>query len=132
MQKIKSTKFEGVLNLLKSALIGIVATLIGTVIFAVVLKFANLSSNLIAYINNIIKLFAIFIMITYVKRQTGNNLLLRAIVVGILYAILSFIIFSVLNGKFVLNSSVIFDTLFAVVVSIIVAIIINVLTNRNS
>ena len=132
MQKVKSIKFEGILNLLKSALIGIVITLLGTVIFAVVLKFVNLSSNLIAYINNIIKLLAIFIVVICLKKQSNEKLLLRAIIAGVVYSIFSFVIFSILNGGFVFNSSVIYDFLFLIIVSTVVTVIINILSNRNS
>ena len=59
MQKIKSMNWSGLLNIIKCCLIGIVTTLLGTVIFAFVLKFLSLSSKFIAYINDIIKVFSI-------------------------------------------------------------------------
>lgn len=132
MQKNKSLKLGGVFNLIKCALIGIVASLIGTVIFAVVLKFANLSSAFISHINNLIKVFSIFIMITCVKKQSGEKLLLRAIVAGIIYSLLSFVIFSVLNGGFNFDITLLYDLLFSLIVSVIVTIIINLLTRKNS
>ena len=131
MQKIKSMNFGGLLNLIKCCLIGIVATLLGTVIFAVVLKFANLSSKSIAYVNNIIKGFSIFIMIMCVKQKNGDKLLLKSIVAGIIYSLLAYMIFSILNGSFVFDLSFLYDLLFSILVSMISSVIINVISRRN-
>ncbi len=131
MQKLKSIKLSGLLGIIKCCLIGIIATLIGTVIFAFVLKFANLSSTIISYINDVIKLFSIFIMITCIKRSGGDRLFLKAIFAGLIYALLSFVIFSILNGGFVFDLSLIYDLLFAIIVSAIVSVIINILNRKN-
>lgn len=129
MQKIKFN-FSGFISLLKCVLIGIVSTLIGIVIFSVVLKFADLSSTIISYINDVIKIFSIFIMIMCVKRSNGEKLLLKSLFAGVLYAILTFIIFSLLNGSFILNLSFVYDLLFAVITSAIVSVIINILNRK--
>lgn len=131
MQKIKFN-FSGFISILKCVLIGIVSTLIGIVIFSVVLKFADLSSKIISYINDIIKIFSIFIMIMCVKRSNGEKLLLKSLFAGVLYAVLTFVIFSVLNGGFMFNLSFIYDLLFAVIASAIVSVIINILNRKNA
>ena len=131
MQKIKSINFSGVLALIKCALIGIVCTLLGTMIFAFVLKFANLSNTFISYVNDLIKLFSIFIMVMCLKRKSEEKLLVRSIVAGIIYAILSFILFSILNASFVFDMTVIYNLLFAIIVSMICSVIINILSRKN-
>lgn len=131
MQKIKSINLSGILTLIKCALIGIVCNLLGTVIFAFVLKFANLSSTFISYINDIIKVFSIFIMVMCIKRTSGERLLFKALISGVIYAILSYIVFSILNGRFVFNLLLLYDLLFALIVSAIVSVIINILNKRN-
>ena len=127
MQKIKSLKLSGVLNLFKCALIGIVSTLIGTLILAVVLKFSNLTLNIISYINNIIKIFSVFIIVMCVKRNNSDKLLIKALFSGAIYAFLSFIVFSILNGSFVWNMSCLYDLLFSIIASAIASVIINIL-----
>ena len=131
MQKIKSIKMGGLLSTIKCSLIGIVATLIGTVIFAVILKFASLSSSFISHINNIIKIFSIFIMVMCVKRNSADNLLVKSLFAGLFYALFSFIIFSILNGSFVWNMSFLYDLLFAIIASAIVSVIINILKHKS-
>jgi len=131
MQNIKSMKFGWILKIIKCALIGIIATLIGTVIFAAVLKFANLSSKIIPHINNIIKVFSIFIMLMCVRREGNEKLLIKSVLAGMFYAIFSFIIFSILNGRFDFNLSVLYDLLFALIVSVVSTIIMNLLSHKN-
>ncbi len=131
MQKVKFN-FSGLLSIIKCVLIGIISTLIGIVIFSVVLKFADLSGTIISYVNDIIKAFSIFIMVMCIKRKDGDKLMLKAIFAGVIYAILSFVIFSILNGSFVFDLSFVYDLIFAVIVSAIVSVIINILKQRNS
>ena len=131
MQKIKSINFGGVLTLIKCALIGIVYSLLGTVIFAFVLKFANLSSTFISYINDLIKVFSIFIMVMCLKRVSGEKLLFKSLIAGVIYAVLSFILFSILNGKFAFDLTIIYNLLFALIVSAICSVIINIISRKN-
>ena len=129
MQKLKSLNF-GITGIIKSVLIGIVSTLVGIVIFAIVLKFANIPSNAVNYVNDVIKALSIFIMVLILKRKNTGGLLIKSVVAGLLYAVLSFIIFSILNGGMVFDMSVLFDLLFAVAVSVIVSIILNLFGKR--
>ena len=129
MQKTK-INLSGLLSIIKCVLIGIISTLIGIVIFSIVLKFADLSSTIISYVNDVIKTFAIFIMVMCIKRKNGDKLLIKALLAGILYAILSFAIFSILNGQFVFNLTFVYDLLFSVIVSAIVSVILNILNSR--
>lgn len=131
MQKLKSFNWSWLLSILKCCLIGIVATLIGTVIFAFSLKFANLSLTAISYINDLIKAFSIFIMVMCIKRANGDKLLFKALLGGAIYAVLSYIVFSILNGGFVFNLSFLYDLLFSIIVAAIVSVIINILNRRN-
>lgn len=130
MQKTK-LNFSGLLSIIKCVLIGIITTLLGIVIFSIILKFADLSSMIISYVNDVIKGFSIFIMVMCLKRKAEGHLLVRALIAGVMYALLSFVVFSILNGGFVFNMSFVYDLLFAIIVSAIVSVIINIL-NRKS
>ena len=130
MQKFKSINWSVLISLIKCCLVGIVSTLIGVVVFAVVLKFANVPSIAISYINDIIKVVSIFIMVICIKKRDNNNLLLKSIVSGVIYAFLTFIIFSILNGGFVLNLSFVYDLLFVVITSAIAAIMLNLISKK--
>lgn len=130
MQKLKSVNFDSFINILKSCLLGIVATLLGIVVLAFVLKFVDLSSSTINYINNIIKGLAIFVTMLSIKKHNSNKLMLKAVVAGILYSIISFVVFSILNGEFSLNLSFFYDLLFAIIVAVAITVILNLLKKK--
>lgn len=131
MQKIKSMNKSNFTAILKACLIGIIVTLIGVVILAVILKFTDLSSNAIGYINDIIKALSIFLMVMFIKKWTDGNLLVKSIIGGLLYAVLSFLIFSILNGGFSFNMSIVYDLLFSLISAMIVAVIFNIIGRKN-
>ncbi|HJD05962.1 MAG TPA: TIGR04086 family membrane protein [Candidatus Onthoplasma faecipullorum] len=130
MQKLKSINWSGFLSILKCCLIGIVVTLIGIVFFAIVLKFADLNSTVITAVNNIIKALAIFFMVFFLKKSGNGKLIVKALVAGLIYAVLSFLIFSIMNGGFVFNLSILYDLLFALIVSVIAAVILNLTSKK--
>lgn len=132
MQKLKSIKLTGATTILKCALIGIVSTLIGTLIFAFVLKFANLSSKFIGYINNIIKVFSMFLMIMCLKHKDSTKLMFKSIFAGAFYFVLCFIIFSILNGDFSVGTSFLYDLLFSIITSVVSSVIVNLLGHKTT
>ena len=131
MQKIKSLNWSGFLSIIKCCMIGILTTLIGLIIFAVILKFVDLSTNIIGYVNDAIKAVSIFVMLFCIKKTNGDKLILKSIFAGLLYAVLSLIVFAILNKGFSFNLTILYDILFALIVSVIVAIIINLLYKKN-
>lgn len=132
MEKIRSFNLNKILSYLKSALIGIVATLIMFIIFAVVLKFVDLPSGVVVYINDIIKALSVFLMMFFMKKFNDGKLIIKGAICGLIYGVLTYIIFSIINGEFVFDMSIVFDLLFAVVVGIISAIILNLLSRKNA
>lgn len=129
MQKIKLNL--NFMVILKYVLIGIITTLVGIVIFAILLKFVDVPSSAINYVNNIIKSVSIFIIVLLIRKNNGQNLLVKSIFSGCLYAVLSFIIFSILNGAFNFDLSVLYDIVFALIVSVIAAVMLNLTRKRS-
>ncbi len=124
MNKIKSIS-SSILPILKSVLIGLVVTLVGVVAFAVVLKFADVGSSVVAYVNDVIKAIAIFFTVFVLKKKGVNQLLVKSIIAAVLYAVLSFVIFSILNGGFKFNITFLYDLLFAIIVAVIASVVLN-------
>ena len=101
------------------------------VIFAIVLKFVDVPLNIISYVNNGIKILSIFVMILFVKKFTNGNLFVASIVSGLIFAGLSYVIFSSLNDGFVFNITIAYDVVFAVLVSVVVCVIVNILKRKS-
>ena len=128
---MKKNKLKNTFSIIKASLIGVVVNLLAVLIFAIVLKFANLPLNIISYINNGIKILSIFIMVVFLKKFSTGNLFISSLLSGVLYALLSFFIFSILNGGIILDMTTLYDVVFAVIASIATSIIVNVLKRKN-
>lgn len=130
MKKLKSLKLSTVATLLKACLFGLLITLVGIIILAVILKFADLSSVVVNCINDAIKVLSLFAVVLIIKKVDGQNLLLKSVFAGLIYAVLAFVVFSTLSGSFVFNMSVVYDLLFAVVSAVVVAVVVNLTSKK--
>ena len=130
MEKKISLKNSNLLIYTKAIFLGIIVSLIGLLAFALVMKFVILSDNFISAVNQGIKAVSLFIAIKYVSKFYTDKLIVRSLVIGLLYAIFAYLIFSILNGSFVFNMGTLTDILFAVITAFICGIIIKLLFNR--
>lgn len=130
MEKKISLKNSNVIIYTRAIFLGIIVSLIGLLAFALVMKFVILSDNFISAVNQGIKAVSLFIAIKYVSKFYTNKLIVRSLVIGLLYAIFAYLIFSILNGSFAFNMGTLTDILFAVITAFICGIIIKLLFNR--
>ena len=100
------------LSLLKGVITAIFATLIGVLIFALIIKLTGLSTNLIRPINQVIKGVSIFIGVLIGLKGRKAKGLLKGLLIGLVYATTSFVLFSLLNRGFAFNKTVLIDVLF--------------------
>lgn len=130
MEKKISLKNSNVLIYTRAIFLGIIVSLIGLLAFALVMKFVILSDNFISAVNQGIKAVSLFIAIKYLSKFYTDKLIVRSLVIGLLYAIFAYLIFSILNGSFAFNMGTLTDILFAVITAFICGIIIKLLFNR--
>ena len=128
---MKKIKLKNLFTIIKGALIGVVVNLVAVLIFALVLKFVNLPLNIISYVNNAIKVLSIFVMILFVKKSSSGNLFVSGLLSGVLFEVLSFAIFSILNRGVSFDATTVYDLIFAVVVAVVASVVINVLKRKN-
>ena len=132
MNDVKVKKGGAVVEILKSCLIGLVVTLIGTVLLAIVLKFADIPGKAVRYINDVIKALSLFMSVHILKKSSTEKLLIRALIAGAVYGVLAFVVFSILNGGFTFDASILFDLLFAVAVAVIIAVIFKLTSKKTA
>ena len=130
MEKKISLKNSNLLIYTKAIFLGIIVSLIGLLAFALVMKFVILSDNFISAVNQGIKAVSLFVAIKYISKFYTDKLIVRSLVIGLLYAIFAYLIFSILNGSFAFNMGTLTDILFAVITAFICGIIIKLLFNR--
>lgn len=115
-----------VINLLKSAFVGVLVSVILVLVFAFVLKFVDLKDAVISVIDEIIKIVSIFMAVIYLIKRSPYKILYKSALVGAVYIILTFIVFSALRGHYSFGVSTIVDILLGTLTGAIIAIILNV------
>ncbi len=128
-EKLKNINFASIASILKSSLVGVIVSILLVLVFAFVLKFVDFNSNTIAIVDQIIKIISIFIAVAVLNKSV-DNLLLKGIVAGAIYAIITFMVFSVLNGGFNLGIGLISDIAFSALVGGVGAIVINIIKKK--
>lgn len=111
-----------VIEVLLTALIGVLVSLALVLISAFIIITFNLSSDLMDIFTTIIKIFSIFIAgIIGLKRP--NNGYIRGGLFGVVYTIFAYIVFSLLNGGFAFGITLLNDIAIGLVAGIITGIV---------
>ena len=113
MAKVDNIKKGG---LIKGSVASVLVTLFLILIFAVVLKFFELNSAVIMPVNQVIKVISILIGVKVMLKNCGKNGLIRGMAVGLIYTLLSYLVFALLSKSFIFDFSVIFDVLFGTII----------------
>jgi putative membrane protein (TIGR04086 family) len=110
-------------RLFKGLLWAIVLTLVLVLAFAFIIRQSNLDDALIKPIVQGIKVLCILIGVGIaIKNTTGHGWLWGGIM-GVLYTVFAFCIFSAIDGSFVVDLSALNDLVFAIIIGIISAML---------
>lgn len=117
MLKIK-TKINSpvVSNVVKGSLIAVSVSLFLILIFAFLIKIFNIPDYLIKPINQVIKIISVFIGVLFALKKLPQKGLVSGMLIGVIYTILAFLIFSFLSGKFTFSFTILIDVLCALVI----------------
>lgn len=115
-----------VLDLLKSAFVGVIASILLVLLFAFVLKFIDLNDGIISFINEVIKVVSIMIAVLSLIKKSPYKILLKSVLVGVVYRVFAFILFSALRGSYSFGASILIDIALAGLTGAIFAVILNV------
>ena len=123
MAKLKVKTSSPVLsNIFKGSLISVSITLVSILVFALIIKFANVPDNVIAPVNQAIKIVSIFFGCFLSLKHYQQKGLATGAMIGLIYTLLAFLIFSLLGNTFNLNLSLFVDALFSIIVGAICGI----------
>ncbi|MBQ3502622.1 MAG: TIGR04086 family membrane protein [Clostridia bacterium] len=128
-EKLKNINLATITSILKASLIGVVISILLVLVFAFILKFVDLNSNVIAIVDQIIKILSIAVVVISLNRAEGN-LLIKGIVAGAVYSVITFIVFSILNGGVNFGIGILTDILFSALVGGASAILINIIKKK--
>lgn len=97
-------------SVVKAIFLTVIISLIGVLIFAFVVKFADVSDIAIKIVNQFIKVVAVFCGCYF--SLSGNKGLIKGVVAGLISCALLYLIFSLLSGTELLNLKTLIDLLF--------------------
>lgn len=123
MENIKEQKSSFILSVLKGVLVALSSCLILILIFAFILRFVTISDALIKPINQIIKCVSVLVGTFTALKHRKEQGLITGLFVGILFVLLSFVVFSLLDGNFEFSRTLINDFFFGGVIGAISGII---------
>ena len=126
----KKISLGSLVNIVKASLIGVITSILLVLIFAFVLKFVNLNTSTISLVDQIIKVISVFVAMIMLNKGDGEKLLVKGLLVGMVYAIITFIVFSALNGGFSLTPAIFTDIAFSALIGGVCAIIINIFKRK--
>ena len=112
-----------ILSVIKGSLIALCFTLVGILIFAFILKFTNIPESMILPVNQVIKGVSVFFGVFIGLKKSKEMGLVSGLLIGLIYTIVAFLVFSALNGSFLLDKRLLNDTLFGGVMGAICGII---------
>lgn len=125
--KGKTLEIKGKSGFLKNTFIGtliaLCVSLVLVLIFAFMLKFTNIPDSAIRPVNQIIKAVSVFLGVFIGLKKSKELGLVSGLLIGFIYTILAFLVFSVLNGSFIVDITLLTDIVFGAVIGAICGII---------
>lgn len=107
----------------KGSLCALCISLVLILAFAFLLKFTNIPESAITPINQVIKGVSIFFGVFIGLRKIKELGLFSGLLIGFIYIMLAFVIFSILNGGFSFDLTLLTDIIFGAVIGGICGII---------
>jgi putative membrane protein (TIGR04086 family) len=129
MRKSRTAKSANSGDLLRNILLGVLPAIIMTVaailIFALLMKLFNMADDVIAPVNQMIKILGTIIAAFIASRKASERKWLNGALAGCIYTLVGFLVFSLLGGSFVFSVSLLTDIIMGFVVGLIVSIIVS-------
>ena len=132
MEKTAKLKNNNILMaILKGSLIAVVVSLVGILFFAFIIKMFGITDQFLKPVNQIIKGISILLGVFGGLKAYKEKGLVLGLVIGLVYTLLAFLVFSTLNGNFKFDKSLLTDVLFGGIMGAISGIIAVNLKGKN-
>ncbi len=105
----------------RSTIISVICMLIAVLIFALVVHFACLSSNVIKTVNQFLKLLSIFLGCFSAIEENGG--LIKGLLTGLMFCVVVTLIFSLVSGESFFGKESIIEIIFCGLIGLISGII---------
>ena len=116
--KEKTLGVVTLLKIMKGMFVSLIITFASIILFAFIIKWANLSDSIITPVNLVIKGVSILFGVLVVNKNSGKKLI-NGLVFSVLYSLVTFLVFSCLAGTLVIGFGLAVDFIFNCVVGAI-------------
>lgn len=123
MENIKKFENKTFIKIIKGVGISLIVTVISLIIFSVLLVYTNISENTINSVIMMITAISILLGSSIQNSKIKKNGLINGGVIGGMYILILYLISSILNWKFSLNSQSLIMILIAIIFGILGGII---------
>ena len=104
-------------------MIALCISLVLVLVFAFLLKFTNIPDSAISPVNHVIKGVSIFLGVFIGLKKCKELGLVSGLLIGFIYTLLAFLVFSILSGSFTFNITLLTDIVFGAIIGAICGII---------
>ena len=117
-------KKNSILKLLNGTTIAVCLTLILILLFALLIRFTGINDRVIFPVNQVIKIVSIFIGALIAMKGVKEKGLLKGIIIGFAYYVISYLTFSILQGSFAVNLSNLYDLVLTTIMGGLIGLIV--------
>lgn len=110
-------------SVIKGSLISLAVSLVGILIFAFFIKYVAVPTSAIKPINQVIKGLSLFLGVFIALKKSDKMGLVTGLLIGLVYTILAFVVFSILDGNFEFSKTLVNDLLFGGIIGAICGVI---------
>lgn len=111
------------LNILKGSLVALSVSLVGILIFAFFIKYVAVPTEAIKPVNQVIKGISLLVGTFVALRKVNQMGLINGLLIGLCYTVIAFLVFSILDGNFEFNKTLVNDLLFGGIIGGICGVI---------
>lgn len=124
MEKVATNQGGGkaITEVIKAIIIAVIISLLAILLMAFLIKIFNIPTAYISIINQVIKGVSILVA-CLISFKTRSNGWLKGIITGILYILIAYVIFSLLDGNFKMGLSLLNDSALGAVSGMVSGII---------
>ncbi len=121
---IVDRKKNNIVKLLNGTIVAVCLTLILILLFAVLIRFTGINDKVIFPVNQIIKIVSLFVGTFIALKGLKEKGLLKGIIIGFAYYVISYLTFSILQGSFALNIANFYDLILTTVMGGLIGLIV--------
>lgn len=108
-------------SFIKGVFTAVISALVGVLVFALIIKMANLSSGVVKPVNQFIKVISIFLGCFFAV--SGKRGYIKGGLIGIISIIIIYLLFALISGANVFSGGFIIDLLFSLAVGVLSGIL---------